>query len=197
VIKAVRQAAGPNVAVTAKVNMADGVRGGLWLNDSIPFARLLEEDGHLDAMTLTGGSSFENPMYYFRGEAPIAEMAAMFPKPLNTGIKLFGSRFFKEYPFEEAYFLPYARQFRDALSMPLVYLGGVNTLATMQTALADGFSFVQIGRALLREPNLLQAMQKDAQYEALCIHCNKCMPTIYTRTRCVLIEGTRPSSGAD
>jgi 2,4-dienoyl-CoA reductase-like NADH-dependent reductase (Old Yellow Enzyme family) len=177
--------------------MADGVRGGFWLTESIEFARMLEADGHLDAITLTGGSSFQNPMYLFRGEAPVAEMAAMFPKPLNTGIKLFGGRFFKEYPFEEAYFLPYARQFRDALSMPLVYLGGVNTLGTMQTALDDGFAFVQIGRALLREPNLLQAMQKDAQYEALCIHCNKCMPTIYTRTHCVLIEGTRPSSGAD
>ena len=58
--------------------------------------------------TLTGGSSFENPMYLFRGEAPIAEMAEMFPGVLKTGIKLFGGRFFKEYPFEEAYFLPYA-----------------------------------------------------------------------------------------
>ena len=187
VVRAVRAAAGRDVAVTAKINMADGVRGGFWLDESVEFGRMLEADGSLDALTLTGGSSFENPMYLFRGEAPVAEMAEMFPGVLKTGIKLFGGKFFKEYPFEEGYFLPYARQFRDALSMPLVLLGGINRRDTIDTALDDGFSFVQIGRALLREPELIAEMQKNPQREGLCIHCNKCMPTIYTGTRCVLV----------
>jgi 2,4-dienoyl-CoA reductase-like NADH-dependent reductase (Old Yellow Enzyme family) len=189
VVRAVRAAAGPEVAVTAKVNMADGVRGGFWLDESVAFAGMLEADGALDALTLTGGSSFENPMYLFRGEAPVAEMAEMFPGVLKTGIKLFGGMFFKEYPFEEAYFLPYARQFRDALSMPLILLGGINRLETMTQAVDEGFAFVQIGRALLREPELLLEMQKDPRREGLCIHCNKCMPTIYTGTRCVIGQG--------
>jgi 2,4-dienoyl-CoA reductase-like NADH-dependent reductase (Old Yellow Enzyme family) len=187
VVGAVRAAAGRDIAVTAKINMADGVRGGFWLDESVEFGRMLEADGSLDALTLTGGSSFENPMYLFRGEAPVAEMAEMFPGILKTGIKLFGGKFFKEYPFEEGYFLPYARQFRDALSMPLVLLGGINRLDTINTALDDGFGFVQIGRALLREPELIAEMQKNPQREGLCIHCNKCMPTIYTGTRCVLV----------
>ena len=189
VVRAVRAAAGGAVAVTAKVNMADGVRGGFWLEESIEFARMLEADASLDAITLTGGSSFENPMYLFRGEAPVAEMAEMFPGILKAGVKLFGGRFFKEYPFEEAYFLPYARQFRTAIgsSMPLVLLGGINRLDTVTRALDEGFAFVQIGRALLREPELLLEMQKDPHRESLCIHCNKCMPTIYTGTRCVLV----------
>jgi 2,4-dienoyl-CoA reductase-like NADH-dependent reductase (Old Yellow Enzyme family) len=154
---------------------------------------MLEADGSLDALTLTGGSSFENPMYLFRGEAPVAEMAEMFPGILKTGIKLFGGKFFKEYPFEEGYFVPYARQFRDALSMPLVLLGGINRLDTIATALDDGFEFVQIGRALLREPELVSEMQKDPERTGLCIHCNKCMPTIYTGTRCVLVDA--PGTG--
>jgi len=187
VVRAVRAAAGAAVAVTAKINMADGVRGGFWLDESIEFARMLEADGSLDALTLTGGSSFENPMYLFRGEAPIAEMAEMFPGVLKIGIKLVGGAFFKEYPFEEAYFLPYARQFRAALDMPLVLLGGINRLDTVTHALDEGFAFVQMGRALLREPELLLEMQKDPKRESLCIHCNKCMPTIYTGTRCVLV----------
>jgi 2,4-dienoyl-CoA reductase-like NADH-dependent reductase (Old Yellow Enzyme family) len=192
VVQAVRRAAGPNVAVTAKVNMADGVRGGFWLEESIAFVRMLEADGALDAVTLTGGSSFENPMYLFRGEAPVAEMAAMFPGVLGKGVKMFGGYFFKEYPFEEAYFLPYARQFRAAVSMPLILLGGINRLPTITNALDEGFAFVQMGRALLREPDLLLEMQKDATRESLCIHCNKCMPTIYSGTRCVLVEGEMP-----
>ena len=188
VVRTVRDAVGRDMAVTAKVNMTDGVRGGFWLEESTQFAAMLESDGCLDAITLTGGSSFENPMYLFKGEAPIDEMAAMFPGLLGKGIKLFGGLFFKEYPFEEGYFLPYARQFRASLSMPLILLGGINRLATITSALDEGFAFVQIGRALLREPDLLLEMQKDADRDGLCIHCNKCMPTIYTGTRCVLVE---------
>jgi 2,4-dienoyl-CoA reductase-like NADH-dependent reductase (Old Yellow Enzyme family) len=188
VVRAVRDAVGREIAVTAKVNMTDGVRGGFWLEESVQFAKMLEAEGCLDAITLTGGSSFQNPMYLFKGEAPIDEMAEMFPGILGRGVKLFGGRFFKEYPFEEAYFLPYARQFRAALSMPLVLLGGINRLDTITNALDEGFAFVQMGRALLREPDLLLELQKDANREGLCIHCNKCMPTIYTGTRCVLIE---------
>ena len=186
VVRAVRDAVGDRVAVTAKLNMADGMPGGWWLDESIEFARMLESDGALDALTLTGGSSLSNPMYLFRGEAPIAEMAHAFPPALRVPFRLAAGRFLKAYPFEEGFFLPYARQFRAALEMPLIYLGGVNRLETIRTALADGFSFVQIGRALLREPDLVRTLEKDAGYDALCVHCNKCMPTIYTRTHCVL-----------
>jgi 2,4-dienoyl-CoA reductase-like NADH-dependent reductase (Old Yellow Enzyme family) len=191
VVKAVRDAAGDRVAVTAKLNMADGVAGGLWLDESVAVAQMLEADGALDALTLTGGSSFENPMYLFRGEAPIAEMAATFPRAFRPGFKLLAGRFFKEYPFEEAYFLQYARQFRAALTMPLILLGGIDRLDTVEQALHDGFDFVQMARALLREPDLLHRMQADHAYESLCIHCNKCMPTIYRGTRCVLVESDR------
>jgi 2,4-dienoyl-CoA reductase-like NADH-dependent reductase (Old Yellow Enzyme family) len=188
VVRAVRDAVGSDMAVLAKLNMADGFPGGIWLDDSIEAARLLESDGVLDAIELTGGSSLKNPMYLFRGEAPIEEMARSFPQPLRAGFKLMGNRFLPSYPFQEAYFLPYARQFRDALSIPLVLLGGIDRLDTVQRAMTDGFDFVAMGRALLREPNLLQRWQDGDLHESLCIHCNKCMPTIYRGTHCVLVE---------
>src|SRR5581483_779676 len=189
----VRDAVGDRAAVIAKLNMADGVRGGLWVEESIEVARLLEADGALDALELTGGSSFQNPMYLFKGPAPVHEMAAVFPPLLRVGLKLTAKKFFKEYPFEEAYFLPYARQFRDAVDMPLILLGGINRLETVRDALAEGFAFVAMGRALLREPDLIARWQKGEAGEALCIHCNKCMPTIYRGTHCVLVPpGERP-----
>jgi len=137
VVRAVRAAVGPELALLAKLNMADGYPGGIWLDESVEAARLLESDRCLDALELTGGSSLKNPMYLFRGEAPIEEMAKAFPQPLRTGFKLMGSRFLPSYPFEEAYFLPYARQFRAALSMPLVLLGGINRLETVREALGE------------------------------------------------------------
>jgi 2,4-dienoyl-CoA reductase-like NADH-dependent reductase (Old Yellow Enzyme family) len=186
VAQAVRLAVGDGIALIAKFNMSDGVAGGFWLDESVRVARLLEADGHLNALELSGGSSFQNPMYLFRGEAPIHEMASAFPQPLRMGFKLGAGRFLREYPFEEAYFLPYARQFRDALNMPLILLGGLSRLETVESALAEGFEFVALGRALLREPGLIHRWKAGDKGEALCIHCNKCMPTIYQGTHCVL-----------
>ena len=192
----VREVTDERVAVIAKLNMADGVPGGLWLDESLQIAALLESDGTLDALELTGGSSFQNPMYLFRGEAPIAEMAASFPQPMRTGFKLFGKKFLPEYPFEEAFFLAYARQFRDALQMPLILLGGINRLDTINEALADGFAFVAMARALLRQPDLIARMQDGRSTESLCVHCNKCIPTIYRGTHCVLVPPEeRPGHG--
>lgn len=186
VVRAVREAIGPERALIAKLNMADGVPGGLWVDESVEFARLLEADGALDAIELTGGSSLENPMYLFRGEAPIHEMAAAFPQPIRALFRLFGRRFLRSYPFEEAYFLPYARNFRAALRMPLVLLGGITRRETIDRALREGFEFVAMGRALLREPDLVARMQRDSARDSLCVHCNKCMATIYRGTHCVL-----------
>jgi 2,4-dienoyl-CoA reductase-like NADH-dependent reductase (Old Yellow Enzyme family) len=57
----------------------------------------------------------------------------------------------------------------------------------VQAALAEGFAFVAMGRALLREPGLLLRWQAGDAGEGLCVHCNKCMPTIYRGTHCVLV----------
>lgn len=187
VVRAVREAVGPGLAVLAKLNMADGVPGGFWVDESVAFARMLEADGALDAIELTGGSSLENPMYLFRGEAPIHEMAAAFPQPIRAMFKLFGRRFLPSYPFEEAFFLPYARNFRAALRLPLVLLGGITRRETIERAMGEGFEFVALGRALLREPDLVARMQAGTAGESLCVHCNKCMATIYRGTHCVLV----------
>ena len=53
-------------------------------------------------------------------------------------------------------------------------------------AMAEGFAFVALARALLREPGLIRRIQSDPQARSLCVHCNKCMPTIYSGTHCVL-----------
>ena len=61
--------------MTAKLNMTDGVRGGISIEESLQTAKWLEEDGGLDAIELTAGSSLVNPMYLFRGDAPVKEFA--------------------------------------------------------------------------------------------------------------------------
>ncbi|MDQ1703755.1 MAG: 4,4-dithiodibutanoate disulfide reductase [Frankiaceae bacterium] len=186
VVRAVRDAVGDRVAVTAKFNMTDGVPGGLWLDESIEIARLFQDDGMLDALELTGGSSLENAMYFFRGDVPLAEMLASQPRYVRPGLRLLAPKLFPAYPFEEAFFLDYARQFRAALTMPLIYLGGVNKRETIDAIVAEGFDLVAMARALLREPDLVNTFRSGTRQDGLCVHCNKCMPTIYSGTRCVL-----------
>lgn len=186
VAQRVRTTVGESVAVTAKFNMDDGVRGGFWLIDSLATARLLQADGHLDALQLTGGSSLLNPMYYFRGPVPMAEFIASQPAPVGLGLRVIGRRLFREYPFEEAFFLPLARQFREALDMPLILLGGINERDTVDGALAGGFEFVAMARALLRDPALVNRFRDATATAGLCVHCMKCMPTVYSGTRCVI-----------
>jgi 2,4-dienoyl-CoA reductase-like NADH-dependent reductase (Old Yellow Enzyme family) len=188
-VTAVRRAVGDRIAVTAKLNMSDGVRGGISLDESLQTAKWLESDGGLDALELTAGSSLLNPLYLFRGDAPIKEFANAFKPPLRWGIRMAGKKFLREYPYREAYLMDQAKQFRAELVMPLILLGGITNRATMDLAMAEGFDFVAMGRALLAEPDLINRIRDDGPEHAVrsaCTHCNKCMATIYSHTHCVV-----------
>lgn len=186
-----RDGAAP-IAVTAKLNMADGVRGGIAKDESLQTALWLQEDGGLDAIELTAGSSLVNPMYLFRGDSPIKEFAAAFTPPLSWGMRMTGTKFLREYPYRDTFLLDDARLFRQELTMPLILLGGVVDRASMDRAMTEGFDFVAMGRALLAEPDLINRIAAESPghpVRSLCDHCNKCMPTIYSRTRCVVTGG--------
>ncbi|WP_405177383.1 NADH:flavin oxidoreductase [Nocardia sp. NBC_01377] len=182
---AVREAVGGRLAVTAKLNMEDGRRGGLTVPESLQVASWLEADGTLDAIELTAGSSLLNPMLLFHGDAPRRSFAKTLPGPARWGFRAVGRAFLKEYPYHEAYLLERARQFRRELSMPLILLGGITNMETMRLAMTEGFDFVAMGRALLREPDLLHRIRSDESTRSACVHCNECVPTIYSGTRCV------------
>lgn len=105
--------------------------------ESLQFASMLEADGQLDAIQLTGGSSLLSSMYFFRGDVPMEEFIATQSKVVGWGMRVMGHKIFPEMPFEEAFFLPFARQFREALTMPLMLLGGINRRDTIEGALDE------------------------------------------------------------
>jgi 2,4-dienoyl-CoA reductase-like NADH-dependent reductase (Old Yellow Enzyme family) len=125
-------------------------------------------------------------MFMFRGDPPRTEMAAALPGLAGVGFRLAGRALLRDYPYQEAYLLPLARQFRSALTLPLILLGGISSIATIQLAMAEGFDFVAMGRALLREPDLVARLAAGETAVGTCTHCNKCIPSIFTGTRCVL-----------
>ena len=185
IVRAVRDAVGDRLAIVAKLNLDDGVRGGLRLDEAVQVARWLDADDALDALEMTAGSSLLNPMYLFKGPAPLRDFAAAMRQPVRTGVRLFGRTRLHDYPYRDAYLLDDARRVRAAVGLPMILLGGVTNRAVMDEALASGFEFVAMARALLREPDLLARLRADATATSKCSHCNRCMPTIYTGTRCV------------
>jgi 2,4-dienoyl-CoA reductase-like NADH-dependent reductase (Old Yellow Enzyme family) len=186
ILRAARAAAGDGMAIMAKMNMTDGIRSGLQVEESLQFAKIFESEGILDALELTSGGSQANQMFMFRGGAPRKEMEKVLPNPQRLGFKIAGRFIFKEYPFEELYFLEMARRFRKELSLPLILLGGINTVDSIHRAMDEGFDFVAMGRALLRDPDLVNKLRDGTATEGTCIHCNKCMVSIYSGTRCVI-----------
>lgn len=187
IARAVREALGDRLAITAKLNMKDGAPGGITVEESLQVARWLQDDGSVDALELTAGSSLLNPMFLFRGDAPVTEFAANFPLPQRVAIRALGRAFFRTYPYRPLYLLEDARRFRAALDLPLILLGGITDREGMDRAMAEGFDFVAMARALLHEPDLLRRIADDAATVSGCIHCNRCMPTIYTGTHCPLV----------
>jgi 2,4-dienoyl-CoA reductase-like NADH-dependent reductase (Old Yellow Enzyme family) len=188
-VTAVRRAVQTQIAVTAKLNMSDGVRGGIAVEEALKTAQWLQDDGGLDALELTAGSSLVNPMYLFRGDAPVKEFAGAYKPPLRWGIRMTGHKFLREYPYRDTYLLRDARLFRAELTMPLILLGGITNRESMELAMAEGFDFVAMARALLAEPDLVNRLAADGDRRTVasaCTHCNRCMPTIYSRTRCVV-----------
>jgi 2,4-dienoyl-CoA reductase-like NADH-dependent reductase (Old Yellow Enzyme family) len=186
--RAVEDHGAKQIAVTAKLNMSDGVRGGITVDEALTTAKWLEEDGALDAIELTAGSSLVNPMYLFRGDAPVKEFANAFKPPTRWAVRLLGKKFLREYPYRDAYLLDQARQFRAELKIPLILLGGITNRETMDLAMAEGFEFVAMARALLAEPDLINRIKADGDHtvRSACTHCNQCMPTIYSHTHCVV-----------
>jgi 2,4-dienoyl-CoA reductase-like NADH-dependent reductase (Old Yellow Enzyme family) len=190
VLRAVRDAAPARMAVYAKLNMEDGFRGGMTTADGLATARMIEADGSVDALQLTVGHTTRTPMYLMRGGNPLPAMARDEPNPWRRiGMRVF-ARFLRDYPFEEAFLLPLARRFRAELSLPLMLLGGINRLDTMQAAIAGGFDFVTLGRALVYDPDFVAELQRGAVTESGCNHCNLCVAEMEREhTRCVVPHG--------
>lgn len=179
VLAAVREAVGDDFPILAKLNLSDGFKGGLEIEESCRAAQLLAAGG-LNALVMSGGFTSRAPMYLFRGESPLAQMIPLERNPLQrTAMKWFGGSMFASMPYEELYFLEQARRMRQATDMPLVYLGGVSSRDSLAQALQEGFDFVAMGRALLRDPDLVRNLQAQGEhYENGCTHCNQCVASI-------------------
>lgn len=181
VMDEVLKAAGNDMAVLVKMNMRDGFKGGMDIDESLEVARRLKDDG-AQALVLSGGFVSKAPMYVMRGAMPIKTLTHyMDCWWLKYGVRLFGHLMIPTVPFKEAYFLEDAIKFRDAIKdIPLVYVGGLISREKIDEVLDKGFEFVQMGRALLNEPGFVNRMRAEEKAKCNCGHSNYCIGRMYT-----------------
>ena len=178
----VMKAAGSDMGVLVKTNMRDGFRGGLEIDDCLEVARRIESHG-VHGIVLSGGFVSKAPMYVMRGEMPIYSMTYYMKQLwLKYGVRLCGKMMIPSVPFKELYFLDDARIFRRELKLPLIYVGGVCSRANADTVLDnEGFDFIQMGRALLNEPDFVNRMKNESGHQSPCEHINYCIARMYSR----------------
>lgn len=185
VMQQVKQAADEHqIGIIVKTNTSDGFGSGLGVEDCIQVARKLEECG-AHALVLSGGFVSRAPMYVMRGAMPQRVLYGYMPWKtlwwLKIGVALFGRLMIRNEPFREAFFFDDAVRFRKAVRIPLIFVGGVNSLETIDRVLNAGFEFVAMARPLVHDPAFIDKLRKGEVTRSECSHANYCVARIYNR----------------
>ena len=192
VLEEIRENVGDHYPLLGKISMTDGVPGGVTYEDSVEIASMLERGG-IDVIVCSGGTSSMNPMLLFRGDSLVPGLIKHEPSILmKIGIKLSEPLMFKRYPYEETYFLEHAKKIRDRVQCGVCYIGGVCTNESVRNVMSAGFDFIQLGRALIFDPDFPKQARMHANYENGCNHCNQCATLIEARGGIYCVE--RPTN---
>ena len=179
VLKAVKQAVGNELAVLAKINVSDGVKGGSTLEDAIILAKALEVAG-ADMLVLSGGRNIESTWFMFGSPINMEQMLEMMTSPITKFFfKLSALSVPKDLKFKEMYLHEYSIKIREAVKVPLAYLGGVTSIDNAQKAMDDGFECIAMARALIHDTGLVNKLKSGEVSKSGCTACNKCVAYIY------------------
>lgn len=142
----IRTRLGNDFPVWVKINCKDFVEDGLSLKDSLLTTVLLEKEG-INAIEISGGITFNTVIQQGVGD--------------------------KE---PEAYFLPQAEELRARLKLPLIMVGGIRSIQTIEMLIKDkGVNLIAMCRPFIHEPNFALKLRKKAKIKSTCISCNTCI----------------------
>lgn len=151
IIRAIRKTVGDDYPLLVKMNSEDCIENGLTVDDSIQAAQKMVEAG-LDAIELSGGTLTSGKL-----------------SPGRPGINT---------PEKEAYFRKAGQAFKQVLSVPLILVGGIRSMAVAEACLAEkAADFISLSRPLIREPDLIQRWQSGDLRPARCVSDNLCFRT--------------------
>ena len=201
VVKAVRTAIGSKKAIFIKININDGVSNGISKSDvEVIIQTLCSEPNLIDGIIPSAGFVSKNGFFMLRGRVPREGMIRSISKiswTKGTALSLLGRWLVPELPFFEGFLQETAKEVLAAASkldskVPIFAIGGYISLEGVEKALSEGFSGIQMARALIREPNLVQrwkrfvtsstnvdmtrmSIKNEDGVKSPCSHCNECV----------------------
>ena len=183
VITEVMRVAGDDMGVVVKMNMHDGFRRGMQRAECLEVAKELEKLG-VHALVLSAGFVSKAPMEVMRGAMPIRTLRYYMDMKhfwwLKAMLAMIGRILIPTVPYKEAYFLDDAMEFRAAVKMPLIYVGGMVSREGIEKVLGHGFVAVQMARALVHDTDFVNKLRTGEQKCSGCGHSNYCIGRMYT-----------------
>jgi len=164
---------GKDFPILIKINGDDFLDGGVTVEESKNIASKLSKLGFA-AIEVSGGM-WETVK---RSKKELGWKPTFIPE----------SRMFVGTKNEVAYNLPSAKEIKKVIDVPLILVGGINSLDLVEQILAEGSAdFVSLCRPLIREPALPNRWLKGiGESKVECIYCNGCMSSLMTTgLRCV------------
>ena len=170
IIAAVREQVEPDFPVFAKLGIRDESEKGLSLQEGVEIIRQLPDMG-LDAVEISGGLA-ETSAFNIAGDIKPGE--------------------------NEAIFRSWAQAAREAADLPVVLVGGMRSLATMEDVLQSGDAqLISMCRPLICEPDLPDRLSSGASEASACVSKNRCWPRkedIGISCKCSGVVGKRHSA---
>ena len=139
---------GPERIICCKLGSVDGRDNSLSLDETVETARQLEALG-LHALELSTTLPGEHL------------------HPIKEGIDSIET---------EAFLLRETSAVKEAVSIPVMQVGGLRTLTLMEKMVADrACDMVSLCRPFLREPDIVNKFESGESARSACISCNKCL----------------------
>lgn len=189
VLTAIREELPKHMALIVKMNCWDGFESGITKEEGVLTAKAIEQCG-ADAVVVSGGFVSRAPMYVMRGKMPIDIMAYFIREGWKKFfVKLVGAQLVPSVPFTEGYFMAEAGQIQHAINIPVMLVGGMNSIQTIEKAMNKGFQWIAIARALIENPNFVNDLRNQVIEKSACTICNYCVAKIYSsKMTCQLHE---------
>lgn len=175
VFESMQKAVGVDFPIIVKLNLSDGFKGGFTLDESRYVCKELEKR-NCSLVVLSGGFTSKTPFYLMRGAVPLKGMIKNGTSLAEKiTMALFGPFIIKKYTFSPNFFLDQAKKIRKHVSMPLAYLGGVDSKEGIEEILTAGFEFIALARPLIYDSNFLLKLKSGQITASGCTRCNECI----------------------
>jgi 2,4-dienoyl-CoA reductase-like NADH-dependent reductase (Old Yellow Enzyme family) len=173
IYKLVRSVTGTDYPILVKINGEDYVKRGVTIDETKIVCSKLDELG-INAIEVSGGIG-EVGLMTIRGDIPrdLLMRNRSFVEQVFLRIKEKSVR--DSVRFKEAFFLPEAAAIKRTVKSPVIAVGGIRARCTMEGGLESGQAdFISMCRPFIRQPNLVNQMEKGDPDPIFCTNCNRC-----------------------